>query len=293
MKTLSKTTQLFFLLFVSYGSYSQLMPHIGWFQETQLIYNPAYAGTSEEIRGSVLSRQQWKGIDGAPKSHLLTVDKHLGKGIGAGLSILRDEIGYTKNTNVSLNLSYRVYLNSTSYIQGGLKAGMSHLASNYSDLEQWDEDDPLKVSETVIVPKIGFGAMYIHKEFFVGFSIPDYIAFDTKGVLPNEDDNKYLRNNYFLTMGTKFELTEFMSFVPSALIRYYNTRGVNFTLNAAVELNQTILMGVSYVHPSVYGVFGKIGITPRLKVGYRHEISTTIVSVGNFGTGEFLLSYGF
>jgi len=292
MKIITKTIQLVLLL-LSSSSFSQMMPHIGWFEETQLLYNPAYAGTSEEIRGAIISRTQWNGIDGAPRTNAITIDKHLGKSVGAGLDVTSDQIGSTYNLNFSLNGSYRVYLNANSYIQGGLKAGVSYVSSDFSSLEQWDDGDPLKVSQTVVVPKIGFGFMYIHKNFFVGASIPDFVAADTKGVLSDEGENKYLRKNYFFTVGTKFELTEFISVVPNAMVRYYSTRGTNFILNVGVELNQTILLGVSYVHPSVYGLYAKIGITPRLKVGYRHEISPTIVSVGSFGTGEFLLSYGF
>lgn len=294
MQLIAKSIKITFLLLVTYSSYGQIMPHIGWFQEAQLLYNPAYAGTSEEIRASFIGRRQWREIEGAPKTETFTIDKHIGKSVGAGLDFSRDEFGSTSTFNFSLNGSYRVYLNSTSYIQGGIKAGISNFNSDYSDLEQWDGGDPLKNNITTLVPKIGFGFMFIHDDVFLGVSIPNFIAYDTKGVLASDSENRYLRKNYIFTAGTKFEVTEYISFVPSAMLRYYNSgTGVNFTLNAGLELNQTILVGASYIHPTMYGFYGKISVTPRLKLGYRHEVGTEAANLGSLGTGELLVTYGF
>ena len=302
MKNLINITVLCTLLACSQFNFCQVMPQLGWVKETQLINNPSYAGTSEEIRGAAISRRQWQGIEGAPTTTCLSIDKHLGKKIGAGLDFTSDQIGAISNINMSLNGSYRLYLNSSSFIQGGIKAGISHVSLNTESLDQWDGGDPIKDNRNTIVPKIGFGFTFIHNDFYIGASAPDFVAYDTKDILSTDKNNNFLKKNYFITGGGKFGLTEFISFAPSAMIRYSkndnfvntnNKLGFNFTLNAALILNQTITAGVSYIHPAAYGFFGKVSLTPRLKLGYRHELSTSALSLGSSAKGEFLLTYGF
>ncbi len=280
-------------LLTSINLSAQIMPHVGWFEEGQLFYNPSYAGLGDQFRGATFQRGQWRGISGSPRTYFLSVDNPMGKGMGLGGSISKDEIGHTIENKLSIDGSYRVYLNSESFFQAGLKGSISNFSSKFSELSQWDDDDPLQTNVSTFIPRIGFGFTFKTPNYHIGISAPDFFSYDTKGVLSDESDNRYMRRNYFFTSGTKFSVTEYVTIVPSVLIRYYEKRGFNCTLNAGLELNQTIHIGISYVYPSIYGIYGKVALTPRLKFGYRHELSPKVISVGTFGTGEFLLTYGF
>ena len=271
----------------------QILPHLGWYEEASLFYNPSNAGSGDELRVILLNRGQWKGIKGSPLTNYLSLDAPLGKGIGLGGTLSRDEIGNTIENKLSIDCSYRVYLNSKSYFQAGTKGVLSYISSRFSQLNQWDDADPLKESISTFIPRIGFGLSFIHPKYYLGFSLPDFFSYDARDVFVHEKNNKYMRRNYFLTAGTKISISEYVSFVPTTLIRYYERRGINFTLNVGLELNQTINVGISYVHPAIYGIYGKVALSPRFKFGYRHEYSPSVISVGTFGTGEFLLSYGF
>lgn len=282
-----------FCLLVQNKTVAQILPHLGWYEEAQLFYNPSYAGSGDELRGVLINRGQWKGIKGSPQTYLLGIDAPLGKGMGFGGTLSRDEIGHTVENKFSLDASYRIYINSKSFFQTGIKAAISHFSSNFSQLSQWDDNDPLKVTTSTFVPRVGFGLMYIHPKYYAGISFPDFYSYDTKNVFINESQNKFMRRNYFFTGGTKIAISEYVSFVPTAIIRYYEKRGINYTLNIGLELNQTINVGLSYVHPAIYGIYGKVALSPRFKFGYRHEYSPSVISVGTFGTGEFLLTYGF
>lgn len=274
-------------------SVAQILPNLGWFNEAQLFYNPSYAGLGDELRGTLLSRGQWKGIVGAPSTYYLAADSPLGKRVGLGAAISRDAIGHTVENKFAVNASYRVYMNSKSFFQAGLKAEIAHFSSKYSQLSQWDEDDPLKVDVNTTVPRIGFGITYKTPSYYVAFSAPDFFSFDTKGQLSDNKDNRYMRRNYFLIGETELTISEYVKLIPSVMIRYYEKRAFNFTFNAGIELNQTVQVGLSYVHPNIYGIYGKVALTPRIKFGYRHELSPTVISVGTFGTSELLLTYGF
>ena len=88
----------------------------------QNYYNAAATGTSDfiNIRGG--TRQQWVGIEGAPKSFLVTAEspfKFLGKRFGAGLIMHQESIGLYRTLNIDLQLSYKIKL-----FKGQLSAGV-------------------------------------------------------------------------------------------------------------------------------------------------------------------------
>lgn len=282
-----------FTVLTSFKSVAQILPNLGWFNEAQLFYNPSYAGLGDEFRATLLSRGQWKGIRGAPSTYYLSADSPLGKKIGLGAAISRDVIAHTVENKFAVNASYRVYRNSKSFFQAGLKGEISHFSSSYSELSQWDDDDPLKVDINTFLPRIGFGLTYKTPNLYIAFSAPDFFSFDTKGQLSDDKENRYMRRNYFLITETELTISEYVKLIPGLLVRYYEKRALNFTFNAGIELNQTVLVGLSYVHPNIYGIYGKVALTPRIKFGYRHELSPTVISVGTFGTSELLLTYGF
>ncbi len=272
-------------------SQAQQLPSLGWFEKCQLYYNPAFAGSGEAIRGAAINRTQWKEIDGAPESFVLSADLPLGKNIGGGILVSHDKIGFNEDNNISFNGSYRLYLDASSNIQFGLRAGASLVKISAGDAFQWDDGDPLAVTANSFIPRIGFGVLYSRSDFHVGFSAPDFFSVDTEGIYL--DESTAMRKNYILTSGVKIEISEYLTFVPGVLLKYYDSSGLNYILNAGFELNQTVNVGISYGNPKIYGLYGLVSLSPKVKFGYRHEYSPNSISIGEFGTGEFLLTYGF
>src|SRR4029078_9381943 len=80
-------TMLFGFLFVA--AHAQYEPMFTQYMFNETFINPAYAGSHENISASVLDRNQWVGIDGAPKTQTFNIHGATGnRKIGLGLSIL-------------------------------------------------------------------------------------------------------------------------------------------------------------------------------------------------------------
>ena len=64
----------------------------------RLSFNPGFAGSNGSICATLLSREQWLGFEGNPRTNVLSIDagfklfpkQHQ---FGAGLTIIQDEIG--------------------------------------------------------------------------------------------------------------------------------------------------------------------------------------------------------
>src|SRR4051812_12794491 len=63
----------------------------------QLAINPAYAGSRNVLAATAIYRNQWVGIEGAPKTGTFTVDAPFARErVGLGAQIITDKLGVTK-----------------------------------------------------------------------------------------------------------------------------------------------------------------------------------------------------
>ncbi len=277
-------------------SHAQISPTVGMFTQSQLSINPAYAGSGEGIRGSLLHRMQWSGLPGAPTSTFFNVDAPLFSGLGGGISVSRDNISSLTQYDVMANVSYRVNVGPESYIQAGLRLGTSIINNNLDNLFQFQDGDPVVVSavKTGLIPRIGAGLYYKNPHYFVGISAPDLFSFDSKKIFYDAVTNSTtLHRNYYLTGGARINISEYITLVPNTIIRYYETKPLYANINAGLEFNQTFTVGAGYGYPNIIALYGMVGLTPKIRVGYRYEYSpNNNFRVGPYGTNEFMLSYG-
>src|SRR5690606_40072810 len=79
-----------------------------------LSVNPAYAGYKEQWFAQMALRNQWAGIDGAPKTGQFSIDgivSPVTRNVGLGLQVTSDKLGPQANNTIYLNYAYRVRLN--------------------------------------------------------------------------------------------------------------------------------------------------------------------------------------
>ncbi len=275
-------------------AFAQQYPSVGFFTNTQLFFNPGYAGSGEGIRATGLYRAQWTGVAGAPQTQIVAIDGPLGRGIGLGATVSRDKFFSYSQIDIMPNVSYRINVGPESYVQAGIRAGVS-IVNFGNDVFQWQDNDPLKNGETRngVVPRIGAGLYYKAPKYFVGLSAPDLVNIDSKKIFyDNSTGKKTIKTNYFLTAGARIDVSEYITFVPNALVRAYANRPVYAAINAGFEFNQTVLFGVGYIYSNGVAAYTMIGFTPKLKAGYRFEYSPSDNNIGKYSTNEIVISYG-
>lgn len=128
------------LLFVVLGAFSLLEvsaqqdPQFTQNMFNRLSVNPAYAGSKgSALCGTILAREQWLGFEGNPKTNLLSADygfkvkfKHQ---LGAGLTIIQDEIGPIQSINAKIAGAYH-YPIAQGVLSGGLEFGIFNQSIN-------------------------------------------------------------------------------------------------------------------------------------------------------------------
>ena len=78
------------------------------YQFNKLAINPGYAGSNEGLSIALVYRDQWHGIDGAPKTASLALHAPIGDRIGLGLHLVDDRLGIVEETGAWGSFAFRI-----------------------------------------------------------------------------------------------------------------------------------------------------------------------------------------
>lgn len=254
-----------------------------------LAINPAYAGSHETISLSALVREQWKGIDGAPRTQTFGIHSPVrSQRMALGLLAIHDEIGVTEQAGVHLSYAYRIPVSDKGKLSFGLKSGISYFRANYTELGM----DDIAFSEDIneYHPTVGFGIYFQTEKFFAGLSSPQLLE---KDMIPNAE-NMNVSRHYFATLGYVIDLSPQLKLKPSTLVKSVPGAPVQFDINSNLLISDVIWVGLSWRSFESLDAILQLQVTNQLQIGYSWDFATSsdMRSV-NSGSHEFMLHYRF
>jgi type IX secretion system PorP/SprF family membrane protein len=102
-------TYITILFCISELSVAQQMPYYTQYRSNDFMLNPAISGTRRLVDARLDYRNQWVGYDGAPKTESFSLNSRFFKGtMGAGIDIMQDNIGPSKQTNLGVSYAYHI-----------------------------------------------------------------------------------------------------------------------------------------------------------------------------------------
>lgn len=285
-------------LSVSISALAQQDPMYSEYMFNGLILNPAYAGTRDALNATLLYRNQWVSLPGAPKTGLFSLDAPVrNQKVGLGLSVEFDRIGITDHTGVSGAYSYKLKFDKGA-LTLGIQAGVGFSSSNYTRVNYTDgtrNDEAFQQDFREVLPNFGFGAYYYTDKFYAGFSIPQ-IAGQTlqKAIYGNQEGAHLdLANHYFLTSGYLVNLTPDFRLKPSVLLKYVAGAPVEIDVNTVAYFYDILGLGVSYRSLASINFLGHLKVTNQIYIGYAYEYSTGKLGSFSGGSHEIMLQYTF
>jgi type IX secretion system PorP/SprF family membrane protein len=260
-----------------------------------LYLNPAYAGTHPFWGGTAIHRQQWLGFGGNPVSTAVAFDGPIkDKNMGLGFMVINDNIGLTSNNDISAAYSYRIKVNENSQLSFGLRAGIRNIMFNATKLENIpDAGDPLyNANQSIWVPKFDFGAYWYSERGYLGLSVPNLLAIDSR---TSDNSDAGLRRHVFLNGGYVWDIVAdgSVKFKPSVLVKYEPNSPVSFDLNAHFLFNDKFWLGASYRYNSAVVLMAEYQITEQFRAGFAFDATTSDIRQYQNGTIEFMLGYDF
>lgn len=271
---MKKTRLLLCVLGIFLGQlvYSQQDPQYTQYMYNMNIVNPAYAGSKENLSVGLLFRDQWSGIDGAPRTFTFNAHTPLGNGLGVGISALNDKAGPMENTGAYADISYTIELGATGNLAFGVKAGANFYDVGLTDLDLQDPNDPAfsqNFDETK--PNFGAGLMYYTDNWYVGVSVPNLLT--SKHIDANGQKFGEEKQHFFATAGYVFDIGENFKLKPSALVKSAFGSPVSFDANINALFYEVFEIGASYRYEDSFS--GIVGVRPFnwMQVGFAYDHS--------------------
>lgn len=295
-------------------------------QFTQYIFNtlsvnPAYAGYKDQWFAQMALRNQWAGLEGAPKTGQVSIDGILSpysRNIGAGLQVTSDKLGPQTATTVYMNYAYRLRLNDedTKRLSFGIAAGIGSYGLDGSEFSPVDGSDGSVFSgnENVWKWNLRLGMYYYSPKWYAGVSVMNVLDNDDNNIFGTDDSYYNIIQNrhiYFIT-GAIFDLNPDLKLRPSILVKEDFKGPTSLDLNAMLIFNEKFWFGAGYrtgislwekdykdyspgkleTTNAITGIV-QFYVTDRFRIGYSYDYMLNTLGNTENGSHELTLGYTF
>lgn len=258
--------------------------------------NPGYAGSNDAICATILHRQQWVGMEGAPTTSLFNVNaavKPFKINSGVALGVMKDKLGF--NNDIGLNFAYAYRLNVG---DGKLGIGVGVDVLNTSLEATWEPSDNGNAQDDSSIPgpkenamvfDFSGGLFYRTEKLYIGVSSMNI----RQAKLDYERANPFLARQYYLTSGYTITLPNpSFELLPSIFIKS-DGKTTQLDANACVLYNKKFWGGLSYrINDAIIGMLG-LELSNGLKIGYAYDFTVSNIQKSSSGTHEFMVGYCF
>ena len=262
------------LLFVCVHVLGQQRPHYTQYILNNYILNPALSGIENYTDVKISSRDQWVGLNGAPKTTYFSIQAPIGKGDyrtsstsfevpgqnprgkyywenytaaephhGIGMTIVNDKTGSFNRFTANATYAYHIGLSPTMNLSAGFSAGITNVSIDKSKQDFSGNGDPYDPATGAAIsgeinrirPDLGVGLWLYSKNYFVGLSAQQIIP----QKLSFSDDATFISTgrlipHLFLTAGYRFLAGEDFNIIPSVMLKYVQGSSIN---NFQPEMN--------------------------------------------------------
>ena len=295
---------LFLGMLLAHQSMAQIETMLGLYRYNPQWINPAFVGLNGKNDITIVHRNQWVGIVGAPKTNGVNASFVWGENKGIGASLLLDEAGPVKTTLFNADFAYHAQLNEQWKFSGSVRGSLANVTIDMAGLQLIDYTDSYLQGNpsTGLSPNLGWGLMLSKNNDGLFFSLSQarlakYTFGDRTGTYK---DVPYF---YFMT-GTKIPLggkvsnkngeeVNRLTLYPSVLFRAAHDVPANADINLNANLRGRIDLGVSLRSSNSYGFRVGVQATPKLYLGYLFETPTSTMKSVTTQSHEIALRLSF
>jgi type IX secretion system PorP/SprF family membrane protein len=277
---------------------AQTAPVISQYMFSGSIYNPAYTGSKEALAASVIHKNQWIGIKGAPITELFTLHAPLKKYRSAvGVAFTHESIGIFNKSRLLVNYAYRIPAGNGKLAMG-LSAGFINTSAHYHKIHLIEDNDRAFTGQasSYLYPNFGLGCYYYSDLFYWGFSIPSIGNAQSAKVGYDNISLDFSPANYtyiFATGWKMFNRNDKFTLKPLFLLKYNNNFKFQYDLTLFGILHKKIWMGTTFRIKNNMAVLAKYHINNQLSIGYAYDMGIGKLSNTSSGSHEIMLQYVF
>ncbi len=301
-------------LFLCTSVFAQQRPQFSQYMMNQFVLNPAVAGTEDFLNIRAGYRNQWAGMEGAPKTFYLTANAPIGKPMhtplgdskiahhnwhGVGANVYSDATGAIRKSGALMAYSYNMALVKHVRVSFGAFFGFQQFSLDGKNFRLTDEQDNLlNGNKSIMKPDATLGIWVYNKNFYYGLSVQQLfsspIGFSgLDETTSNTKDPGRLNNHVFTTAGVNLPIASDYDFIPSVMVKFVNPAPVSVDLNGKINYKKgQIWVGASY--RSFNSVVAMAGVTlmgGQLPISYSYDFTHNALMPFNTGTHEIVVGF--
>lgn len=298
-KSLIIISMIFFS--VAFSAKAQQEPQYTNYMFNQQPNNPAYTGSKGKASATLLTRLQWVGLDGAPRTTSFSFQTPLPRNkMGLGLTVISDEHGPVQNLYVNADYAYHIAINKVNRIAFGLSVGFYnyHVSLNQVPINSaavMGQNDAAfdNAYQNNFQPNVGVGIYYYGSRLTAGISSPKLLSSRLSTSSDNQIAATGLRQHYFIMANYVIPLSETVNFRPGFSEKLVHGAPPSTDLTAQFSFKEIIVAGATYRIGDAVAALVALQATSQILVGYSYDYATTTLNDFNRGTHEFFLTYSF
>lgn len=324
---MKKTWILFYgLCLFTQLAFAQQRPHYTQYILNNYILNPALSGIENYTDLKISGRDQWVGLNGAPKTAYISLHAPIGKKDyktsatsfqvpgenprgnsywenytasephhGVGFTLINDKTGLYNRTSLAATYAYHVGLSPTTNLSAGFSGGVTNISFNVSQAKTENPSDPALANGGIVSrlrPDIGAGLWLYSADYFVGVSaqqiLPQKVSF-----VDNDKYGVHLVPHFFATAGYRFLLNEDINALPSVMFKLVpgSPTMPQFDINCKLQYHDLLWIGGSYRLHDGYAAMVGLNVGNTFNISYAYDIANTPLNSVSNGTHELVLGF--
>lgn len=302
--------------------FAQQRPQYTQYLFNNYLLNPALSGIENYVDFKVGLRNQWVGIDKAPRTSFASAHWNLGSDYlwknplsmpekgddpmsrsymqnytaspahhGMGVTVVMDKAGPISMLDANVTYAYHLQLSGTLNLSLGAAVGISRIGLDVNDLKLENSMD-YALNNTIISqvkPDLGLGIWLYGARFFAGASaqqiLPQKLAFT------GDPDYRTGREatHAFFTAGYKLFIDEDITAVPSVMIKYINPVPLSVDVNVKFAFKDRVWLGGSYRHNDSFAAMAGFNVNKLINLTYSYDFTTSELNKVSYGSHEIVL----
>ena len=287
-------TITFALFIVSNKATAQQDPNFTLYNFNMNIINPAFAGVKDSPELNLVYRSQYLGIEDSPRTISMAYSKAIGNNLGIGISAINDRVFILDQTDIALDISYKLKVSEQTNIYFGIKAGGGFTNIDLSRANSQGIDPLFNQNQSFFNPHVGAGLNIDNDNFYIAISTPNFLRgerYEKQGNTPVAAVNQ---SHFYLGGGYHFGINDNIILTPRFMMRSVKGAPSSYDVGASVEISEKYTAGVNTRLEETTSIYGLLQVIEKLKLGFAYDITTSNANlVNDNGSLEVILKYQF
>ena len=293
----------------------QQLPLYSQYLYNKFLINPAVAGSDGYTSINLTGREQWVGMEGAPRTFSVSAQTRIlkksfilkqtkvrrslyrpktdGK-IGIGGYVFSDKSGLVNRTGFSISYAYHTWIQRTTQLSFGLAFTGYNFKIDANSISFEDPNDPVLNSDLrhgVFIPDASFGIHLLNPRYSVGFSADQ--LFQAAAKIGSDAYGRFKMSRQYYLFGTySFERGTYDEIQPSVLFKMSEQFRPQADIGLTYINNKAFWAGLAYRTSGA--LIANIGVKyMNLWFGYAFDFTLQEIQRITYGTHEVTIALKF